>query len=176
MKNKLIIPADSPFGPIQRAKINDIWIEPPIGIKSLSGGIEFPDLIVSPNFNAGRHVGSDARGISLKPVSGKRYEIVVLDFALEYQKSNPRIVSNEIQVERGEYILEPNKKYDRYALSTRVSPTRCEMTYRAVINIEPENLDGLKIGRLWASEEILKREEKTRKWSLEHPPLFGGFF
>ncbi len=172
MKNRLIIPDNSPFSPAQRSKIRDVWALPPIGLRALSGNSEFPDLVVSPNFSVGKYGNIDTRGVTLKPQDGLRYELVVVNSVPDYQPSNPRIKSHEIKVERRMFFMELGTKEDRYSLTTMVAPTRCETTYKAVIDVDPAQIDGLKTGRIWASENVLEREEQIWRLALEHPRDF----
>ncbi|MCA9485418.1 MAG: hypothetical protein KC506_01080 [Nanoarchaeota archaeon] len=176
MKNKLIIPEKSPFSSTQVARIRDVWTKPPVGVRSLSGDTEYPDLIVNPVYGIGRPNGGDSRGISLKPTSGDNFTIVVVDNASDYQVTNPKISSSEVFVGEDRFLLEPNQNFERAYLSTRVSPNVGKMTYKAILDVDPKYLVDLNRGRIWASDETLKEEEDRKNLrSTLITSLFFGF-
>ena len=178
MKNKLIFPDGTPYKPAQIGRILDVWSDNPVGIQTLLGDVEFPDLEVTPVYSGGWE-GKDVRYIALTPLTrGPRYEILVADAGqTQIPKLNPKIKTEEISVGRARFLLEKKgKEVERYALKTKVTPKNGGMTHNAVLNVSPRDVIGKLQGRIWAHSDRLAYEDGIRKTMSEIMAGCGEFF
>lgn len=173
MKNKLIFPDGSPYNPNQRARILDVWSEPPVGIRDVASN-DYPNLLVNPTYDGGRILGKDVRYVALRPVEdGKVYELLETDSGdIDYHKFDKNLFMDSMNVEPVESMLEINSKPSRrISLVTRVAPRGKgygSMAYRAVIDLSLKRLQGTLEGEIWATEALKAEREKMKThWSIE---------